>query len=179
MSDLTPAQITALAKEAKELASKATPGPWQKSYFVDKREYSKWTQSQKAEAMRTESMAVRGPGRVGDGACNPVLRFEYVHPEDKELCIRARELVPALADLVLSLQAENESRQWISVGERPPEDGQRVLVCAPDDSWAPVTDAATYCAKDALWQNYNWHRDVPASERPLWMPMPAAPGATK
>ena len=79
----------------------ATPGPWQRSYYVDK--HKGISDAEKASRIKDEHMIVRGPGIVGDGYCNPVLGFSYAHDADIEFIAYARQAVPDLLD---ALEAE-------------------------------------------------------------------------
>jgi hypothetical protein len=98
-----------LIKEARELASKATEGPWQESYFVDKPRYADWSVTQKEYANKYESLAVRGPGVVGSSECNRVFAFQPdVLLGDKAFVIRSRTLIPELCDALERAEEQNK-----------------------------------------------------------------------
>lgn len=68
----------------------ATPGPWQRSRFVDGPQHRGRSAKWKADADRRErESVVRGPGQVGHPDCNVVLVFARVKPEDMELIVHA------------------------------------------------------------------------------------------
>jgi hypothetical protein len=95
----------ALAAAMRARAAAATPGPWQRSRFVELPQYKHWTEEQKAKARAIEAQTIRGPGHIGSPYCNVVIVFQGVIREADKSFI-AREDVPAAAAAIEALVAE-------------------------------------------------------------------------
>lgn len=101
----------------------ATPGPWQRSRFVDGPSHRGRSQEWKADADRRERESViRGPGVVGNPDCNVVMVFARVRPEDMDLIVHAprdlRDLLAKLRATDALLMRAVEERDRLAAAER-------------------------------------------------------------
>jgi hypothetical protein len=72
-----------------------TPGPWQRSRYIDNG--ARMSKEYVAKREAEEAQIIRGPGVVGTSACNIVARVEWCpNPADFTLMIAAPELLAAL-----------------------------------------------------------------------------------
>lgn len=94
--------------------------------------------------------------------------------------LRARGVPIAPGCVAGELERLYRESEWISVDERLPEDGVRVLVCNPATAdVAEWIDTARWSCTASVWVNLNWHRDLERNEVTHWMPLPAAAAAAK
>lgn len=95
--------------DAKDRLDAATPGPWQRGYFVDHRRYRDMPEEWKEERREAESRTIRGPGEVGTPGCNVVLRIQQAaNPADIDFIAHAWEDINNLLTIVASY------RQWLT-----------------------------------------------------------------
>ena len=73
---------TDLAAIEKRLAA-VPEGPWQRSKFVMQSRHIYMTDAERENAALRERRIIRGPGTVGDSACNPVFGVDF--PVSEEL----------------------------------------------------------------------------------------------
>jgi hypothetical protein len=80
-----------------EIAAKATPGPWKRSYFVDSPRYRRMPEEWKQERREEERKIIRA-GPVGRPAVNVLFRIESAvgNPDDLDFVAAARDAVPDL-----------------------------------------------------------------------------------
>ena len=83
----------------REKAEAATPGPWQESRFVDKRQYAHMGADWHLARAEEEARVVRGPGVVGSPECNQIAVAQYA--EDRAYIAAADpQTIIALLDVV-------------------------------------------------------------------------------
>jgi len=92
--------------DIRKRADEASPGPWQRSRFVDKPQYRRWSAEEKQRAQEHEGRTIRGPGRVGDPSCNVVMRIDRSNSADIEFIANAREDIPYLLDALEEAEAK-------------------------------------------------------------------------
>lgn len=68
----------------------ATPGPWQRSRFVDQPRYARMGPEWKNQAAVQEATVIRGPGVVGSPECNLVAAVHHASSADFDLLVHAR-----------------------------------------------------------------------------------------
>lgn len=89
--------------DLRALLDAATPGPWQRSAFVDGPRFDhmdwEWKEARQAE----ERYIVRGAGRIGTPECNQVLVARDT--QDAALIVAAVNALPALLDVVEAARA--------------------------------------------------------------------------
>lgn len=76
--------------------SEHTPGPWQRSRFVELKQYRTMSKAWKRARRIEEAKIIRGPGQIGDPGCNVVARVECDNPADFTLMVAAADMLEIL-----------------------------------------------------------------------------------
>ncbi|MFA5937506.1 MAG: hypothetical protein WC822_06550, partial [Candidatus Paceibacterota bacterium] len=84
--------------------SSTTPGYWQRSWYVRKREYEKMPEEWHLKQSIRESRIIRGPGEVGTPGCNPVMLIEAANNDDIDFVSHSKTDMDTLLRYVYELE---------------------------------------------------------------------------
>lgn len=127
-----------------------TPGPWQRSKYVRKKEYEHMPEKWHHQKEWEERFIIRGPGTIGSPGCNPVLQIGYSRdPANLDLITDAPLLLAEVVRLRTELAAVLKAKcpacgfsgkfDWM-----PPEEG---CVREPGEYWCPACYATISLAQ--------------------------------